>query len=204
MESPSTFLPTILGNSSLRYDTPLDLVCSKLALSVYILCVVQVPSRSTTGDLRENLEQFKTEVPVLGLLGTPVAIEHTSKFSITSDVQLVCKYLKAFETKRIDKLYRERMLFHVSITFGNSKAIIHCFTGNFFQPKPCHVSYLFSLNSDLCTINSCLFEEGCICICLCLKTVGLVSQARCFLFRSADRYQYSYPIRGTAAETERV
>ena len=85
-------------------------------------CVVQVPSRSTKGEYHENLEQFKTEVPVLGLLGTPVAIEHTSKFSITSDVQLVCKYLKAFETKRIDKLYRERMLFHVlSITFGNSK-----------------------------------------------------------------------------------
>ena len=86
-------------------------------------CVVQVPSRSTKGEYHENLEQFKTEVPVLGLLGTPVAIEHTSKFSITSDVQLVCKYLKAFETKRIDKLYRERMLFHVSVTFGNSKFI---------------------------------------------------------------------------------
>ena len=65
------------------------------------------------------LERFKKEVPVLGLLGTPVAIEHTSKFSITEEVQLVCKYLKAYETtipspfadgaeiKRIDKPYWE-------------------------------------------------------------------------------------------------
>ena len=95
-------------------------------LSVYILFVVQVPSGNTTGDPHENLEQFKTEVPVLSLLGTPVPIEHTSKFSITGDVQLVCKYLKALETKRIDKLYRERMSLHISITFGN-KFVLHSF-----------------------------------------------------------------------------
>ena len=82
----------------------------KLALGVYF--VVQVPSRNTKGDPLENLEQFKTEVPVLGLLGTPVPIEHTSKFTITGDVQLVCKYLKAFETEQIDRLYRECKLFY--------------------------------------------------------------------------------------------
>ena len=76
-----------------------------------VFFVVQVPSRNTAGDPLENLERFKKEVPVLDLLGTPVAIKHTSKFSITGDVQLVCKYLKAFQTKRIDKLYRECMLF---------------------------------------------------------------------------------------------
>ena len=72
---------------------------------------MQVPSRNAAGDPLENLEQFKTEVPVLGLLGTPVPIEHTSKFSLTGDVQLVCKYLKAFETKQIDRLYQECKLF---------------------------------------------------------------------------------------------
>ena len=83
---------------------------------VFFYFVVQVPSRNTAGDPLENLEQFKTEVPVLGLLGTPVAIEHTSKFSLTGDVQLVCKYLKAFETKLIDRLYRERKLFYRNLT----------------------------------------------------------------------------------------
>ena len=48
--------------------------------------------------------------------------------------------------------------------------------------------------SDLCTINLRLFEEGCIYFCLCLQTVGLVLQPRPFLFCSADRFQYSYPI----------
>ena len=32
------------------------------------------------------------------------------------------------------------------------------------------------------------------CFCLCLQTVGLISQAGSFLFRSADRFQYSYLI----------
>lgn len=69
---------------------------------------MQIPSRSAEVDPLKNLEHFNTEMPVLGLLGTPVPIEHTSKFSITDEVQLVCKYLKAYETKKIDNLYRER------------------------------------------------------------------------------------------------
>ena len=74
----------------------------------YILYIVQIPSRSAEVNPLTDLEHFKMEMPVLGLLGTPVAIEHTSKFSITDEVQLVCKYLRAYETKRIDVLYRER------------------------------------------------------------------------------------------------
>ena len=77
-----------------------------MALTTYYYCL-QVPSRTAAENPIENLNQFKTEVPVLGLLGTPVAIEHNSNFDITDDVQLVCKYLKAYETKRIDKLYKE-------------------------------------------------------------------------------------------------
>ena len=69
--------------------------------------VLQVPSQYAAENPIENLKQFKTEVPVLGLLGTPVAIEHNSNFDVTDDVQLVCKYLKACETKRIDKLFNE-------------------------------------------------------------------------------------------------
>jgi len=68
---------------------------------------IEIPSRSAGVDPLEDLDHFKTEVPVLGLLGTPVPIERSSKFSITDEVQLVCKYLRAYETKRIDKLYRD-------------------------------------------------------------------------------------------------
>ena len=81
-----------------------------VSLKSYIhrhIIVLQVPSRYTAENPIENLKQFKTEVPVLGLLGTPVAIEHNSNFDVTDDVQLVCKYLKACETKRIDKLFTE-------------------------------------------------------------------------------------------------
>jgi len=74
---------------------------------------MQVPSRNAAGNPRENLEHFKVEMPVLSLLGTPVAIEHTSNFIIMHEAQLVCKYLKAYETKRIDKLYRERKWFYL-------------------------------------------------------------------------------------------
>ena len=77
---------------------------------MYINCliyVLQIPSRNAGVNPLNDLDIFKIEVPVLGLLGAPVAIEHASKFSITDEVQLVCKYLKAYETRRIDKLYRE-------------------------------------------------------------------------------------------------
>lgn len=74
----------------------------------YVLYVVQIPSQSAEVDPLKNLERFNSEMPVLALLGSPVPIEHTSKFSIAAEVQLVCKYLKAYETKKINKLYRER------------------------------------------------------------------------------------------------
>ena len=76
---------------------------------------------------------------------------------------------------------------------NNNKAIItnfHCFTGNF----PNHACQLFQIYFyDLCTINSYLSEDGCICFCLCVQTVGLVSETRPFLLCSADCFQYSYP-----------
>ena len=54
--------------------------------------------------------------------------------------------------------------------------------------------------SDLCIINSCLFEEGYIYFCLCLLNVGLVSQA--FSFCSADCFQY--PICNHPCGTESI
>ena len=64
-----------------------------------------------------------------------------------------------------------------------------------------HVSN-FKFINDLYNINSCFFEEGCICFCLHLQTVGLVSQASPFPFCSVNHFQYS--IRDQHCGTERV
>ena len=72
-----------------------------------MIYAAQIPSRNAGVYPFKDLEHFKIEVPVLGLLGTPVSIEHNSKFNVTDEVQLVCKYLKAYDSNRIDKLYRD-------------------------------------------------------------------------------------------------
>ena len=73
----------------------------------YVIYAAQIPCRNAGVNPFKDLEHFKKEVPVLGLLGPPVAIEHNSKFYVTDEVQLVCKYLKAYDSKKIDKLYRD-------------------------------------------------------------------------------------------------
>ena len=60
------------------------------------------------------MEEFLSEIPILKLLGTSKLVENTAQyFDLTHpDVQLVCKYLKAYETggkKGIDKLYKDGM-----------------------------------------------------------------------------------------------
>ena len=103
--------------------------CGNLGID-YVICVLQIPSRSTGVIPLNDLENFKTEVPVLGLLGTPVHIEHSSKFSISDEVQLVCKYLKAYETKRIDMLYREsKWLHHNCCCCHNHQSSLHSYAG---------------------------------------------------------------------------
>ena len=71
---------------------------------------------------------------------------------------------------------------------------LNCFTDNFSAQTMCASAIwnLFLLIGNLCTINSQLLNKSFIYFCLCLQTVGLVSQARPFLFCSADRFQYSY------------
>ncbi len=57
----------------------------------------------------EGLKQFREEVPTLGLLGTQHLISSEKPYSVDADVQLVCKYLQAFDRgiKGIDRLYRD-------------------------------------------------------------------------------------------------
>ena len=69
---------------------------------------VEVPSRDLTMTPEEMLEQFCGDIPTLGLLGSPHKILNEIHFIIDEEVQLVCKYLKAYKEKRIDRLYKER------------------------------------------------------------------------------------------------
>ena len=73
-----------------------------------------MPSRNLSSNADVFLEEFRSEIPIFKLLGTPKQVESTAQYSDLSDpgVQLVCKYLKAYDTeisgvKRIDQLYKE-------------------------------------------------------------------------------------------------
>ena len=66
----------------------------------------QVPSRSSmTPD--KDLECFKEEVPALGLLGNPCYIDPHCPYTVDDDVQLVCTYLRAYDSGNINMLYYE-------------------------------------------------------------------------------------------------
>ena len=63
------------------------------------------------------LEQFCSDIPTLGLLGTSHHV--CEPFIMDEEVQLVCKYLKAYKEKEIDRLYKDGMLYslaHMSIS----------------------------------------------------------------------------------------
>lgn len=62
--------------------------------------------RETAG---EALKMFHREVPALQLLGSAHYIHPEIPFLVDSDVQLVCKYLRAFKQggRGIDREYRE-------------------------------------------------------------------------------------------------
>ncbi len=53
------------------------------------------------------LLHFKEEIPALGFLGTPRHIDPGCDYRVDKDVQLVCKYLKAYDSGAIDMLYKE-------------------------------------------------------------------------------------------------
>jgi hypothetical protein len=59
-----------------------------------------------------SLAEFYEDIPALGLLGTPYRIDPDTPYVVDEEVQLVCKYLRAFKiggTKGINKLYKEGM-----------------------------------------------------------------------------------------------
>lgn len=46
-------------------------------------------------------------MPVLQLIGSPTIIEPDTSYAVDEDVQLVCKYLQAYKTGKIDRKYQE-------------------------------------------------------------------------------------------------
>ena len=74
-----------------------------------IYLYIQVPSRDEA-NVEESLELFFEDLPALGMLGTPHLVCHDAPYIVDEEVQLVCKYLKAYRiggTKGIDRLYKE-------------------------------------------------------------------------------------------------
>ena len=74
----------------------------------------QVPSRNLSSNADVFLQDFLSEIPIFKLLGTLTLVESTAPYSDVSDpdVQLVCKYLRAYRIggeKGIDRLYKEGM-----------------------------------------------------------------------------------------------
>ena len=84
---------------------------------------VEVPSRDLTMTPEEMLEQFCGDIPTLGLLGSARKVLNEIPFIIDEEVQLVCKYLKAYKEKRIDRLYKDGM-FNVLAYFGISVTLL--------------------------------------------------------------------------------
>lgn len=54
------------------------------------------------------MDVFFSEVPVLQLIGSTKLIDRTIPYDVNEDVQLVCKYLQAYDVGNIDNLYDER------------------------------------------------------------------------------------------------
>ena len=98
-----------------------------------VLCSQQVPSRATQEKPARLLEHFKEEVPALALLGTPVYIDPKCDYCIDHDVQLVCKYLRAYENHKIDSLYGSQgktSKIVISHNYGAYILFKFCFVGD--------------------------------------------------------------------------
>ena len=75
---------------------------------------VEVPSLDHQSKPEESLHLFCQAVPALGLLGSPHVVHPATHYAVDDDVQLVCKYLRAYKMHLqgqlgINKLYRDGM-----------------------------------------------------------------------------------------------
>lgn len=72
-------------------------------------------------DPTASLKAFYEDIPSLGLLGSKYFVEPSTPFVVDPDVQLVCKYLKAFKTggsRGIDRLYKDgKLIWYTCVSF---------------------------------------------------------------------------------------
>ena len=126
---------------------------------------LQVPIRQLDMKPECALEQFTSEFPTLALLGKHHFVKPNVPFVLDSEVQVVCKYLKAYDDtdrngrKRIDRLYPKckkssswliTWLWQVWSVLLFSTAETHWFPP--YDPKPVK----FSMDSDL-SIQECQY-----------------------------------------------
>ena len=82
-------------------------VCVIIIVSCLLL---KVPSRGQQVQPVDALSKFLEDIPTLNLVSNKEFVEPNRPYVLDDDVQLVCKYLKAFEVggkNGIDKLYRD-------------------------------------------------------------------------------------------------
>ena len=89
------------NDSGLSFHLP-----GKMGWRIY----VEVPSRSSQMSTEITFQKFCVDFPIFNLVGTAHLIRNEIPLSVNKEVQLVCKYLKAYKEKRIDRLYKNGML----------------------------------------------------------------------------------------------
>ena len=79
-------------------------VCLSIIVNLmFCVCTfMQIPCRQAGMSPEENLEKFKNEFPVVAFIGISKLLDSTQPFKVDNGVQLVCKYLKRFDTNKIN------------------------------------------------------------------------------------------------------
>ena len=73
---------------------------------------------------------FYKEVPILRLLGSSRCISSDTPYKVDDEVQLVCKYLRAYKEERIDQMFSERGKYaNIPVKFSTDPDL---------QDKECH------------------------------------------------------------------
>ena len=72
---------------------------------VAIFTHIKVPNSDVGKTCEQTLKEFKQNFPTLSLLGTTHLVPESSPVDITEDIQLICKYMKAYDSGKIDTLF---------------------------------------------------------------------------------------------------
>lgn len=78
----------------------------------------QIPAKELKCDLEEYFQKFTEEVAVLGLLGDAHQVEASTEYTVDADVQLVCKYLRAYDEPKINRMYQEGECVCIMVQFS--------------------------------------------------------------------------------------